>query len=461
MSKHEQGDGLERLEGEDMAPLIPLRPSLMVAISVMARYVLGSLLLVGLGAIYVPEGEFDQYVVSHSYAIHSLTGWVGMTICAAVGYGCLRRVLKGRHSQRVRHNQLFSKGWFDDKKNMERITGLCIATGLVQLLFIIIAIVTGSEDRGSMYDYWARQDWKPTSLFISIERLFSIFYCLAPIAFVKNGWKKRVVMGCLYTVLTVTSFSLSGRGAFLYPLVYTLVGMAAVVRRVVLLRLVLGFALMVTLLVPGMAAIRDLPSYESYGSTNIIERAILYIRPSSYGENMKRRIFAFGREVYACSDGFVYRDAGSKRYGFGDISIKEITRLALPRIIGGHNEKMDGSRIAQEYMGVKKDTWFPCITLQGDLFRRGGPIAIAIGGMFYGGGLYMLDRYWVKMAYGNKMFNIIMTLLPITLLKAAPTGTVREVISFATYEIMKYTAVAWALTFLESRIRGVSRINLT
>lgn len=461
MTKHEKKYGVEKLEARRMAPLIPLRPSLMVAISVLARYVIGSLLLVGLGAVYLPEGEFDQYIVSHNYAVHSLAGWIGIGICAAIGYGCMRSLLHRKKKREGRHPSLFSESWLNDKKNIERITWLCLTTGMIQMVFVVIAVTTGSEDRGSMYEYWAKQEWKPTSLFIGIERLFCIFYCLAPVVFVKNGLGKKVVLGCLYTVLTVSSFSLSGRGTFLYPLLYTLVGMSAIVRKKVLLRLVVGFAVLAGILVPSMAAIRDLPSYEEYGSKNILERGLLYVKPSSYGENIKRRVFAFGREVYACSDGFIYRDAGSKRYGFGDISIDEIARLALPRIIGGHNEKMDGSRIAQEYMGVKKETWFPCITLQGDLFRRGGVAGIALGGIVYGAGLYILDRCWTKVTAGNRMYNIVLTLVPVTLLKMTPTGTVREVISFATYEIMKYVAIAWALTFLESRCRYFARMKTT
>lgn len=452
MTNEAQKCAEEWLDGGGMDPLIPLRPSLMVGITVVARYILGSLLIVGLGAVYIPQGEYDQYVVSNNYAIHSLAGWTGIVVCAAVSYFCLERLVHRRERRRYRSESVFSKSWLDNRKNVERITWLCVTTGLMQLVFIGIAVVTGSEDRGDMYDYWAMQVWKPTSFFISIERLFGIFYIVVPLVFVKSGLRKKIVIVGLYSVLTVASFSVSGRGAFLYPLLYTLVGMAAVVKKGVFIRLIVGFALMVAVLVPGMAAIRDLPSYGRYGSTSMLERALLYVRPSSYGENIKTRVFALGREVYACSDGFVYRDSDGKRYGFADISIKEVAKLALPRFMGGHKEKMDGSRIAKEYMGVKRETWFPCITLQGDLFRRGGAIAIAIGGTIYGAGLCVLDVCWQRVSRGNRMFNIVLTLLPITLLKAAPTGTTREVISFIFYELTKYVAVAWGLTFLESSI---------
>lgn len=435
-----------------MDPLIPLRPSLMVGITVVARYFLGSLLIMGLGAVYIPQGEYDQYVVSHSYAVHSLVGWVGIVICAAVGYLCVNRLIQRRGRRRYGGESVLSKTWLEKKENIERITWLCVTAGLMQLIFIGIAVFTCSEDRGDIYDYWAIQAWKPTSFFISVERLFCIFYIIIPVAFVKSCLRRKILLICLYSVLTVMSFSVSGRGAFLYPLLYTVVGMAAVVRKEVFVRLIVCFALLVAVLVPAMAAIRDLPSYGGYGSTSMLERALLYVKPSSYGENMRTRIFALGREVYACSDGFIYRDSSSKRYGFADIGVKEVARLALPRFLGGNKEKMDGSRIAKEYMGVKRKTWFPCITLQGDLFRRGGAIAIAIGGILYGASLCLLDFCWLKISRGNRIFNIVLTLLPITLLKAAPTGTTREVISFVFYELTKYVAVAWGLTFLESRI---------
>ena len=442
---------IQRQQAEqEMTPVLTLRPSYMVAGSVLARYYIGTLLILGLGAIYVPEGEYDQYIVSHRYAIHSLAGWVCITIFAALGYWIMNRLQRGKNVVRSKKPVIFSKYWLTDKKNIERITWICIASGIVQLAFVIVAITTGSEDRGSMYEFWATQKWKPTSLFISIERLYSIFYCLVPLVIVKNGLKKKTLVVSLYTVLTIASFSLSGRGTFLYPLLYTLVGMGAVVRKEILVKWTIGFALLATVMVPGMAAIRDLPSYENFGSTSLIERALLYVRPSSYGENMTRRLFAMGREVYACSDGFVYRDADNERYGFGDMNIEDLGRLALPRFMGGHKERMDGSRIAQQYMGVWKETWFPCITLQADLYRRGGTIAIAAGGLVFGAGLYILDKCWIRVYRGSSMFNIVLTILPITILKTAPTGTVREVISFVVYEITKYVIIAWSLALLES-----------
>ena len=437
-------------------PCIPLRPSLVVAASIMGRYFFGSMLILGLGAFYIPEGEYGQYIVSYDYAIHSVAGWFLLCISAAVGYLSIKGLVRKDTGGGKRRPVLFTRKWLADEKNIRRITLLCCAAGLVQLLFIVVAIATGSEDRGSTYDYWAMQDWKPTSIFISIERLFGIFYTLAPIVVFRNKWRGRLVVLCIYSSLTLANFSLSGRGVFLYPILYTLVGMAAVVERKILMKWVVLFAIMVAVMVPAMAAIRDLPSYGSYGSTNMLGRALLYIQPASYGDNLRRRIFALGREVYACSDGFIYRDAGARRYGFGDMSIGEIGRLALPRVIGGHEEKLDGSRIAQQYMGVEKGTWFPCITLQGDLYRRGGTIAIAAGGFVYGTMLYLADRCWLAVSRGNKMFSIVLTLLPITMLKSAPTGTVREVVSFFVYEIMKYVAIAWFLTMLES---GITRIN--
>ena len=448
---------VSQLDGEETGSRIPLRPSYMIGASVVARYCLGSILILALGAVYVPKGEYDQYIVSHAYALHSLAGWLAIVICTAAGYFCVDRLMHRERSRKDRKQSIFSGSWMADKKNVERVTQICITTGVIQLLFVIVAISTGSEDRGSVYDYWTLQQWKPTSIFISVERVFSIFYGLTPLVVVNSRLKQRVIVVSLYSVITVASFSLSGRGTFLYPLLYTLLGMSAVVRRETLLKWMIGFALLVTVLVPGMAAIRDLPTYDRYGSTDLIERALLYVKPSSYGENIRRRIFALGREIYACSDGFVYRDSGSTRYGFGDLDLREVVSLALPRFIGGNKEKMDGSRIAQKYMGVEKKTWFPCITIQGDLYRRGGAFAIAVGGLIYGVCLYVLDRCWIAVSHGNRMYNIVLTLLPMTMLKAAPTGTVREIISFVFYELAKYVAVAWILTCLEESYNRLAR----
>ena len=425
---------------------IPLRPSAIISANVAVRYIFGSFLILILGTIAVPSGEYSQYIVSYEYAISSLVGWAAMIAMAILGYKVMGLIMRGSSDNKKRISVL-SKYWLSRRENIEKLSWLCIMSGIAKLLFVVVAIKTGSEDRGSMYTYWAIQSWKPTSVFVALERCLSLFYVLAPVVVKQSRPAYRWGILTLYAVLTVASFSLSGRGTFLYPLLYTVIGLGIVLDKRSVLKSLVGFTVFAAVLIPTMAAVRDLPSYGGFGSKGAWERALLYVDSASYSDNLKRRGLALGREVYACSDGFVYRDQGSQKYGFQDLGLKDIVMLVIPRFLGGDANKMDGSSIAKAYMGVNDKTWFPCLTIQADLYRRGGAMAILGGGLIYGGMLFWLDKGWEYISRGRSMYCVVMTLLPITLVKSAPTGTVREVVVFILYEIVKYSILASIIAF--------------
>lgn len=437
--------------------LAVLSPSAIFAGGILARYGIGSLMIALTPAEHVLEGEYRQYMVSWLYSKDAAMLWTVYLIAGSTVFGLLESYRSSDRSARVSEGE--EAGWFrwmrESRKGevhkYRRIKLVSITLLLMYFISSCISAWTGSMDRGAGYSYWAEMAFRPEALFIAFARLRQIGYFLLPITWKHSSRLLKVFLSLIAVSPLVMDAVAGGRGSVLYPLVMVYVGylcIAVEIRKV----LVCG-ALLVTLMgvaIPYMAAYRDGAAMRETSHRDITGR-LGALLTGVKAERVIYRYMALGREVYACSDGFVV-EAVEKRdimkVGMKDIGLGDLGKILLPRWIGKDKKykKADGASIAKDLMGIENRNWFPCITTPADLFRRGRWTGVVAGGAVMGVVIWVFDRSWLKMgSRGKDLGTLLMTILPITYVQAGMYGTVRELVWQLAWELPKYIILFWGV----------------
>lgn len=442
---------------EEAGTFAVLTPSVIFTGGILARFAIGSLMIALTPAEHVLGGEYRQYVVSWLYSKDTAMLWIAYLIAGSTVFGLLERCKSGNRSGRV--SDAHEKGWFSWMREArtgvvhgyKKIKGLTFTLLLIYFIGSCISAWTGSMDRGAGYNYWAEKAFRPEALFIAFARLRQIGYFLLPIT-----WKhsSRLLRGFLFVIgvapLIMDTIA-GGRGSVLYPVIMVYVGylcIAVEIRK----GLVCG-ALMVLFMgvaVPYMAAYRDSAAMVETNHRDISGRLNALLTGVD-SERVVYRYMALGREVYACSDGFIVEAAVNRnlmKVGIDDIRLGDLGRILLPRWMSKDKrfEKTDGPSIAKGLMGVENKNWFPCITTPADLFRRGRWTGVVAGGAVMGVLMWVFDRSWLRVGGRCKdLTALLMTVLPVTYVQAGMYGTVRELIWQLAWELPKYIILFWGI----------------
>lgn len=435
---------------EQGCAVIPCRPSSWLLAITTIRYVFGGWLVVILGFLLgVPGGEYRQYIVTYEQGLFSLIVWNIGLCTATVAY----RIVGLLFSQKqLSAKSTLSKEWIDREASIEQLRWVFFFSLALKLGYVIVSSWLGSEDRGHMYTYWALVEWKPTAVLIAVNRLLDLCYVLAPVVIVRE---RKYVRSICYALMVGVSIGLMGlwgdRGEVLYPIVYMGIGAMAVVERKTLLKLAIVITAICAVSLPTMSALRDMPEY---GEMEGFERITLLARVFEKESSFKKRVQTIGRDVYACSDGFVYEQRMRSAAGIGrGVSIKRVVRHGIPRILGGAGIKSDGSAIAQRYMGSDVEDWYPCITFPADAFRRFRWTGVVFGACTFGLLALIADRVWLALrTKGESTCALLLILMPVTLLRSAPTGTLKEVIGIYPWEILKYAVLCACIGWLIDKV---------
>ena len=437
---------------------------------------LGSVLVRASGGIWlqvmqpverVLKGEYGQYVIARRYIDEVSWLWVlfifGILTVLWIGKRWIRRKARAYNSGLCSGEFLLGDKVFLVKGRNGR--GLVADIVTIALAFFItegiVGIVTGSTDRGEGYSYWAQQAFKPVSLFVSLARIKQLAYFLVPICCRDAKTKvKRCLLGVL-TALSIAPGLVNGsRGELLYPLVMLTLG-TVVALRLKKKAIVAAFVVISLLLpmVPYMAAYRESPTLLKTTSKDIVGRISLFLNGVPK-ERYSYRVSALGREIYACSDAFIFRpESIDTRVGFGDVNLEVIGDTLRPRWISSKKdfEKLDGSRIAQELIGTQVRGWFPCMSTPADLWRRGGPLAVYVGGSIVGVLLIVCELLWLKQVRSkNSIFSVFCICFPVTYYQFPLSGTVREVIWMIGWEAIKYIATLLVITKTMEALAGLT-----
>ena len=451
---------------KDANALALISPSAVFLLGILARFALGSLIISFTPRSLVLAGEYRQYMVSWKYSGEVACIWIAFTVAGACVFAVLERLKTER--KRIKGNKVdkCGRGWFDwiKEKRCGRGYGwselkLVVAACLgIFLVGSSISAVTGSMDRGIRYDYFASMAFRPEAAFIAFARFKQIGYLLLPLVWKECSKRLRVLLAVFAICPLVLEAIAGGRGAVLYPLVMLFVGYMCVSlkpKEVILVGALL--VIFVGIAVPYMAAYRDSSSMRSKSHEDIMGRLGSLIRGVER-ERVAYRYLALGREIYACSDGFIIEAVNEKgnklkESGFSDISLNTLRGLLVPRWLSEDKsyEKGDGAVIAKELMGVTNKTWFPCISTPADLFRREGWAGVIAGGGVMGFVIWCLETVWVGVGERKRnLETLLLTVLPATYIQTGLYGTVREVLWQLLWDLPKYIIAIVALGRLAS-----------
>lgn len=426
-----------------------ISPSVVFISGVLARFGLGSLILGLTPENLVLEGEYRQYIVSWLYSKDVALMWSVYIVLGGIMFGLLEISLAKMMSKGVERSKV--SGWFGwirkprSGSESDWLMVRFVTVGLLLVFWIssIISAWTGSMDRGLNYEYWAGMAFRPEAAFIAFAKLRQIAYFLLPIAWQKANRLVRIVLAAAAISPLLLEATAGGRGAVLYPVVmwfagYLCVGMKP--KKMLVMGMILVALLGVS--VPYMAAYRDGETTSSKSHRDIIGRLTSLVTEVD-SKKVLYRYMALGREIYACSDGFVIEDAqsGQVKDGVNDLDIGLVGRILVPRWMADDQkyEKGDGSRIAKRLMGVRNDNWYPCITTPADLFRRERWIGVGLGGALMGILIWFLDRIWLAVGVKERSVEtLVLTVLPVAYYQAGLFGTVRELIWHIAWDLPKY-----------------------
>lgn len=436
-------------------------PSTIFLAGLTARYGVGSLIIRLTPKDWVLPGEFSQYIVSWENVDKTSGMWIVYLLCFALGFCIISKItpqrVKGRSD--YREKSVFALYMDSPLKSVsQKIVSLTLVMLALSLLEAVVGMGTGSSDRGSGYVYWTTQPFKPISAFIAFARLRQLAFLVIPFAILKA--KRRCLRALIVTlsisVLAVGMFA-GGRGTILYPLIMMWIGWilcGAEKKRIAAVTFALVMALVVS--VPVLATYQDSEAIRTTSPTDVIGRA-----KGMFGEidgaRLRYRFQALGREVYACSDAFLFleRNEYLRNAGYSDLTPALITKLIVPRILSKNKkfEKGDGSEIAKKSIGVVNPTWFPCITTPADLWRRGSYMSVALGGMVVGIVIQLIQKVWLWVgARGRGLGVFLIILFPASYVHYGLYGTLREFIWQIAWDMPKYLVIIVVMSLIVDRL---------
>lgn len=439
-----------------------ISPTTIFVGGIVARYGIGSLLLGATPNESVLKGEFDQYLVSNQYSGETAWIWLLYLLGFVLGILIVDRICKPKRIS-TKSGSLFDGGFIRAQgKGGTDLSKIVRACGLVFLVYFLIGTMssslTGSLDRGVAYSYWAEQVFRPEAPFIALSRLRQMGYFLVPmmIMMTRSLGGKLMISAIALGPLSLGLVS-GGRGEVLYPVAMMVLGTfvsGSFGRRGLIGMLVISFLVIGS--VPYLAAYRDSGILARTSHTDFKERlgGLLKGVPE---EDLKYRYQAFGREVYACSDAFLFKPENNVlwRRGFGDVNASLVKDIMVPRWLSNKRkfEKYDGSKIAQELMGTNVRNWYPCITTPADLVRRGGSVAVFLGGIVIGVVLGVVDVTWLLIGstYGG-LTCVLLIILPVSYVQAGMYGTIREIIWQVGWEMPKYIVTCLIVGYVLERL---------
>ena len=430
-------------------------PVFVFILGIFLRYGLGSFLVSIADEDSLLPGEFSQYIMTWRYIGTSASMWLLYLVGVCTAYIVIiatETLYLGRRglNQKRKKCKINARG-----VEISRLRTLTIFLLTFFLVGSVVGFWTGVADRGGWYSSWADNSFVPTSLFTSVVRLKYLALAVVPLCMRNaNRWMKGL-LAVLVTVPICTAIINGARGEAMYPLFIMWFGWLVTsfsIKKPI--GAIIALTLAATLIVPYMAAYRDSPVTSEVHYRDIGGR-VKGLMNGVDKELVSYRLRALSREVYACSDGFVYdRFADSEKAGFEDIDIEQFKRVIIPRIVSGDRRvaKNDGSEIARKLMGAEQHvSWFPCITTPADLYRRSGSIAVLLGGML--GGLIVsgLQLSWERVIRdGQSVGEILWMFFPATYLQYGIYGTVNENLWLLLWELPKYIVLIWIIAFVVS-----------
>ena len=434
--------------------IVLIWPSTVVVAGVLLRIAIGGMLIWLFRDMQLKD-EFRLYEVSLTFLDQKMFAWTLLVGAAVASYYSASLIIE--KTTRVLSVQKEINQSDADRsmayKSLVLLVGVLAGFGIINS---VQGVVLGTHDRGHEYLEWISGAWeRPDSWIQAVIKLKYLYFILLPFVFKVCNRNARLAIALPAGIMCGLALLTGARGDVLYPLAFTLVGVL-LTRGLTWKRLaVVGVTgmIVVGLGAPILEGIRDTEGFQKTKVRNLDKRiGGIVLAYKEISEGARVRAPQIGRQLYACSDGYLFERGGGEA-GWNDIGKTLLGAFPPLRSIIGISKgvefqsSFDGSVIAQKSMGTKIPGWYPCITLVGDSFRRGGYIGVCMAGLALGVTMLIIDGIWLRLVSrsSSSLRALVIGVLPVLYMQTFPLGTISETVWWLSWDSLKYSIICLAL----------------
>lgn len=352
-----------------------------------------------------------------------------------------------------------------DVRLASRLKALAIALCIYFLLYVVLSGFSGAFDRrADSYWIWLHTLWRLDTPVAAFSRLRDLWFSMFPLMLIISPrWLRAILVISFVSYLSLALLS-GSRGLLLYPALILVLGLWLVTKRSLLLRNLLILVASISLLLsPIIVVVRDSPQFLL--SRNLGERlSSLSVVASSPGTVIEKARW-IGRDLYACHDPYLFTPVNFHSPPAGFSGLKSLRYLYLPKHLNPNRPVIfDGHLIAKSLQGIHDSiwarSWFPCLSLPADLFRRGSWAGLVVGSSIFSILTMICLRFWYitisSLMSDPSSFKLLILFYPATYIQSFPFGTVSETSWYLLWELPKYVLALWIIGKLADRISRTS-----
>lgn len=341
----------------------------------------------------------------------------------------------------------------------EQLLLLGAITGVVAIGYVAVGFFAGTLDRGAAYFTWAGLFWRPDTFFSAVIRLRDVYFVILPLLLWR--WRRNLLILLCFVVPTTGSLAasalLGGRGLLLYPGLLILGGLWLAQANPKLIRWLMLGACAVAL--SGIAVLPTMRHSESFqqSSTSDIKTRVGALRHGSEILRSSTAIPLIGRDLYAWSDPYLFREPGLSQPPAGSKRLGNLLFLWAPQAVMPNRPPInDGHLIAKEIKGSPNEgiqngrhIWFPGVSFSADLYWRFRWPGVVIGSSLFGLMYAYFCRIWYQLAdLRRSTATMLIALFPSTFLQGPPLRSLSETAWNWLYEFPKYIIILGSMIVL-------------
>ncbi|WP_029626088.1 hypothetical protein [Synechococcus sp. CB0205] len=332
-------------------------------------------------------------------------------------------------------------------------------TGVVAVGYVAVGFFAGTLDRGAAYFTWAGRFWRPDTLFSAAIRLRDLYFIVLPLLLWR--WRRNLLIVMAFFLPTAASLAasalLGGRGLLLYPGLLTLGGLWLAQANPKLMRwLIIGLCALALSAIAVLPTMRHSNSFQQSTTSDLITR-LGALQNGTEILNSSAAIPLIGRDLYAWSDPYLFREPGLSQRPAGSKRLGNLLFLWAPQAVMPNRPPInDGHLIAKEIKGSPSEgtqdgrhIWFPGVSLSADLYWRFRWPGVLLGSSIFGLLYAYFCRAWYQLAALNRSTaTTLIALFPSTFLQGPPLRSLSETAWNWFYEFPKYVLILAAITVL-------------
>jgi len=274
-------------------------------------------------------------------------------------------------------------------------------------------------------------------------------------------WRRNLLIVMAFFLPTAASLAasalLGGRGLLLYPGLLTLGGLWLAQANPKLMRwLIIGLCALALSAIAVLPTMRHSNSFQQSTTSDLMTR-LGALRNGTEILQSSTAIPLIGRDLYAWSDPYLFREPGLSQRPAGSKRLENLLFLWAPQAVMPDRPPInDGHLIAKEIKGSPNEgtqdgrhIWFPGVSFSADLYWRFRWPGVLLGSSIFGLLYAYFCRAWYQLAALNRSTaTTLIALFPSTFLQGPPLRSLSETAWNWFYEFPKYVLILAAITVL-------------